>query len=160
MLIVFSVAMGFLEAAVAYYLRLLIGARFNDAVTHYRTLLNLGFISFVRPAHALLFDQRVTTVETIREAATIVMLLAVSLLAGRSARQKIGAFLVGFAGWDLSYYAFLKAIDNWPASLLTKDVYFLIPVAWVGPVITPLVLCTLMFVAGVALFVGESRSRP
>lgn len=158
-LVVFSVAMGFLEAAVAYYLRLLIGARFNAAVTHYRTLVNLGFIEFVRPAHALLFNQRVTTVETVREAATLVMLCAVGFFCGRTWRQRVGALLVSFACWDLSYYGFLKVIDRWPSSLLTKDVYFMIPVAWVGPVITPIVIAMALLVTGTTLFLREPRRR-
>jgi hypothetical protein len=151
-LIVFGVAFGFVEAAVVYYLRTLIGPRFNDTVAHYRTLLNLGFITFVSPAHSLLINRRTADVELVRESATIIMLACVAWLAGRGLRQRAGAFLVGFACWDLSYYIFLRLIDHWPSSLLTKDVFFLIPVAWIGPVLTPIVISTGLLVAGIRLY--------
>ncbi len=41
--------------------------------------------------------------------------------------------------WDIFYYIFLKALLGWPASLLTWDILFLIPVVWVGPVIGPVI---------------------
>jgi hypothetical protein len=39
-------------------------------------------------------------------------------------------FLVVFGTWDLSFYAFLKLLFDWPDSLLTWDLLFLIPVPW------------------------------
>jgi hypothetical protein len=156
-LIAFGVAFGFVEAAVVYYLRLYLGSS-DVAPIHYRVLLNLGAITFVRPLHSLLPHGRVTDVEMVREAATIVMLAAVAYLAATAWRRRLGAFLVGFATWDLSYYLFLRIIDHWPASLMTRDVFFLLPVMWIGPVITPVVICTVMLVAGAWLFVGAGTS--
>jgi hypothetical protein len=157
-LVSFSIAFGFVEAAVAYYLRIVITYRFHDVLTHYKMLLDLGFISFVRPTHSLLINCHVLAVEMTREAATIIMLLSVGALAGRTWRQRIGGFLVSFACWDIAYYAFFKIIDNWPASFLTRDVFFLIPVAWIGPVITPLVISTLMLVGDTILYVKDIRT--
>ncbi len=57
---------------------------------------------------------------------------------------------MGFATWDLSYYAFLRLISGWPQSLFTRDVFFLIPVPWIGPVITPIVAFAAVFYLGVA----------
>ncbi len=57
---------------------------------------------------------------------------------------------MGFATWDLSYYAFLRLISGWPQSLFTRDVLFLIPVPWIGPVITPIVAFAAVFYLGVA----------
>lgn len=155
---IFGVAFGFVEAAAAYYLRLLITYRFANVLTRYHVLFNLGFITFVRPTHSLLISRHVTNVEVTREAATIVMLLAVSLLAATTWRARLGALMVSFACWDIAYYVFLKVIDNWPASLMTKDVYFLIPVMWIGPVITPLVISTGMLIGGAVLFVRWSTA--
>lgn len=156
-LVVFGVAFGFVEAAVVYYLRLLISYRFTATLTHYRVLLNLGAIEFVRPAHALLATTRVADVEVTREGATLVMLLALALVAGSTWRQRIGAFLIGFSAWDLSYYLFLRIIDHWPESPMTRDVFFLIPVASIGPVLTPLVLFTVLLVVGLRLYLRPSR---
>lgn len=155
-LISFGIAFGFVEAAVVYYLRLLITYRFAGALSHYRILLNLGFITFVRPANSLLLNSRLTTVEITREVATIIMLASLAFVSARAWRQRIGAFLVAFACWDLSYYLFLKIVDHWPASLMTKDVYFLIPVVWIGPVITPLVISTAMLLGGSWLYLKST----
>ena len=75
-----------------------------------------------------------------------------ALVAGRTRRERLGAFLIGFATWDITYYLFLRIIDDWPSSLLTKDVFFLIPVAWIGPVITPLVISAALLVLGIRLY--------
>ncbi|HEY1222324.1 MAG TPA: hypothetical protein VGE75_02365, partial [Acidimicrobiales bacterium] len=76
--------------------------------------------------------------------------------------QRCGAFLVCFACWDISYYGWLRVLDDWPRSLFTRDVFFLIPVTWIGPVITPLIICLGMLVVGVILFRDQptwGRSR-
>jgi len=154
-LAMFGVGFGFVEAAVVYYLRLL-AVRANVTPVHYKVLLNLGFIAFIRPAHSLLYNNRVTDVELTREVATILMLVSVACLSANRWRGRVGAFLVGFACWDLSYYLFLRVVDHWPASLMTKDVFFLIPVEWIGPVITPVTISTAMLLGGSWLFLDSS----
>ncbi len=151
-LIIFGTAFGYVEAAVVYYLRTLINFHTNYVITHYKVLLNLGFITFISPVHSLLINNNITIVELARETATIVMLIAVAFIAGKNAKQRIGGFLVGFACWDIMYYVFLKILDNWPTSLMTKDIYFLIPVPWIGPVITPIVASFIMLIVGSWLY--------
>jgi hypothetical protein len=151
-LIVFGVAFGFVEAAVVYYLRALIHFHQNYAIAHYRVYLNLGFITFVSPAHALLLNHRIGDVEVARESATIVMLACIAFVAAPRWRQRLGAFLVCFACWDLAYYLFLRIIDDWPRSLFTRDVFFLIPVTWIGPVITPIILSFVILAIGSKLY--------
>jgi len=152
LLTAFGVAFGFVEAAVVYYLRRLVRFHQTYPLSHYKVLLNLGFITFVSPVHTVLVDRRVADVEALREAATLIMLLCVAYLAGRNWRGRLGAFLVAFACWDLAYYLFLRLIDHWPTSLLTRDVYFLIPVAWIGPVLTPLLISLALLALGVWLY--------
>jgi hypothetical protein len=154
-LLLFGVAFGFVEAAVVFYLRDLIHFRQNYSISHYKVLLNLGFITFVSPSHSLLLNHRVSDVEIARETSTIVMLVCVAFLAAKRTRQRVGAFLVGFATWDLTYYLWLRVIDDWPKSLFTRDVFFLIPVTWIGPVITPIIICLVMLGVGIRLFLGE-----
>lgn len=155
-LAIFGIAFGFVEAAVVVYLRTLITFHFNQTITHYHVIVNLGFITFVHPTHELLLNHHLTSIEVTRETATIIMLVAVAWVASRSFKQWLGAFMIGFACWDLSYYGFLRIIDHWPQSLLTRDVYFLIPVTWIGPVITPILISTALLVGGVWLY----RQRP
>ena len=138
-----------------FYLRNLIHFHQNYSISHYRVFLNLGFITFVSPSHSLLLNHRVSDVEVARETCTIIMLVCVSFLAARRTRQRVGAFLVGFATWDLTYYLFLRIIDDWPKSLFTRDVFFLIPVTWIGPVITPIIICFIMLAVGIKVFLGD-----
>ena len=150
-LIAFGTGFGFVEAAVAYYLRTVMGSPDTYSIGHYRVLLNLGFITFVSHLESFL-PTNLGRIEVAREAATILMLAGVAIAVGRSATQRVGAFLVGFATWDLTYYLFLRLISGWPRSLFTRDVFFLIPVPWIGPVITPLVIFAAVLYLGVVLF--------
>ena len=158
-LLVFGVAFGYVEAAVVFYLRRLLDYHTDYSVVGRHVYLDLGFIAFVTPDAPVLGSDAVTSAEVAREAATIVMLAAVAYLAARGARR-IAAFLVAFATWDLAYYLWLHVLTGWPASLTDTDVYFLIPVTWVGPVVTPLAICTLMLVGGAWWYVrGRETSR-
>lgn len=157
-LVVFGAAFGYVEAAVVYYLRVLMRFHRNYPIGHYKVLLNLGFITFITTKHSLLLTRRVGDVEVAREVATIVILICVSYLAGRGLRQRLAALLITFACWDIMYYVFLKLLDNWPSSLLTKDVFFLIPVPWIGPVLTPLVIAIVMLAVGVKLYLRPASN--
>jgi hypothetical protein len=143
-LVAFGVGFGYVEAAVVHYLRRILGDELNMDVQVVKTYLNLGFIAFVRPEGGALLDPNLTRVETVREAATILMLGAIGWVAARTWRRRIAAFFIAFTVWDLTYYLFLWVLNGWPASVMDRDVFFLIPVAWVGPVLTPLVLSGLV----------------
>lgn len=151
-LVLFGIAFGFVEAAVVSYLRLLLN--YNNSYLHngYTVLLNLGFIAFVNPKSPLLHSLPINSTETVREFATIIMLLSISFLAGKTLKQRIAAFMIAFSTWDIFYYVFLNVITGWPKSLFDIDVYFLIPVTWVGPVITPVIISLLLFITGTILY--------
>lgn len=117
-LTLFSIAMGYLETSVVVYLRKIY---YPDG--------------FKFPLIPVEYDIAVT--EFWREAATIVMLVGIGIITGKNPLQRFVFFLYSFAIWDIFYYVFLKVLLNWPESLLTWDILFLIPVPWVGPVIAP-----------------------
>lgn len=152
-LLLFGLAFGYVEAAVVFYLRKIIHFHSNYDLTKYHVILNLKFITFVDPIQALLINSKINEVEVVREAATIVMLFCLAILVGKNKLQKLAVFMIGFATWDLAYYLFLKILDNWPRSLFTKDVFFLIPVTWIGPVLTPLIISSLILIGGIFLYV-------
>jgi hypothetical protein len=139
-LIAFSIAMGFLETAVVIYLRLLYYPQ------------GFGF-----PLVVLSYD--VGLVEIFREAATIIMLLGVGVLTGSNPRQRFAFFLMSFAIWDLFYYVFLKVFLDWPASWFTWDILFLIPGPWVGPVLSPVIVCFTMLALCSVILINENRGR-
>lgn len=132
-LVTFSVAMGFLESAVVVYLRAI----------YYKE-------GFQFPLVAM--DTTLAITELLREAATLVMLVGVAVLSAQTAYRRFSFFLIAFAVWDIFYYVFLKLLLDWPASLLTWDILFLLPVPWVGPVLSPcLISLTMIILAGVIL---------
>src|SRR5207245_11701162 len=64
-----------------------------------------------------------------------------------------------FGVWDLSFYAFLKLLIHWPASLLSWDVLFLVPVPWAAPVLAPLLASLSMIGTGLLYLSRDSRGR-
>src|SRR4029077_5666465 len=87
-------------------------------------------------------------VELVREAATLVMLATVGILAGRTRRAQVGYAAIAFGIWDIFYYVFLRLIGDWPRSLFDWDILFLLPVPWWGPVLAPVSIALLMIVGG------------
>jgi hypothetical protein len=137
----FGIAFGYVEAAVVVYLRL-----------HYYPE-GFTFPLAEMPWHVAL-------VEVAREAATIIMLAAISWLAGRRFLVRFANFAFAFAVWDIFYYVFLKIILDWPASLLTWDVLFLIPLPWLGPVLAPVLVSLCLIGASVIILRREETGRP
>ncbi len=91
LVVVYAVAMAWLESATVVYLRLLNGRLQPyqaDPMPLVTTTLPLGQI------------------EMVREAATLVMLLMVGVIAGRSNRARLGYFIIAFGIWDIFYYVF------------------------------------------------------
>lgn len=134
----FAVSMGFFEASVVVYLREI----------YYPT----GF-SF--PLQSIEYDIAVT--EILREAFSLLMIISVAIIAGKTSLQRFGFFLIIFAVWDIVYYIVLKLILNWPESILTYDVLFLIPVTWTGPVIAPIINSAMMLVLGYLIVLAAYR---
>jgi len=133
---IFALAMGFFEAILVIYLREL----------YYPE----GFEFPLK-----LFDPDLLFFELIRELATLIMLVCIGLLAGKTGLQQFGFFLFSFAVWDLFYYCGLKLLIGWPDSLLTWDILFLIPITWVGPVLAPVFCSFSMIYMALLLFAGE-----
>jgi len=128
--VIFAVAMAWVESAVVYYLRTMI-----DRIEPYQPN-PLPIIGGLGPA------------EMVREAATMVMLLTVGILAGRNWRSRLGFTAIAFGLWDIFYYVFLKVMCGWPHSLLDWDILFLLPLPWWGPVLAPVSIALLMILWG------------
>ncbi|WP_051639921.1 hypothetical protein [Cellulomonas sp. URHE0023] len=146
-LVAFGIGFGYVEAAVVHYLRLALGSQLDYEVPVRRVYLDLGLIRFVDPVHTMLVDPDLARAETAREAATILMLAGVAVLAGRRLWHGVAAFFIAFTVWDLTYYLFLWVLTGWPTSLLDTDVFFLIPVPWLGPVATAVTASTAVLAA-------------
>ncbi len=155
-LAIFAIAFAFVEASVAFYLRQLTEFESIHVMSNFKVLLDLKAITFILPGSPVLNSTEIGRVEIFREAATIIMLAGVALIVGKNRKQRWGAFLIAFSLWDLFYYVFLRVITNWPTSLFDIDIFFLIPVPWVGPVITPIILSTFLFIWGLRLYLKKT----
>ncbi len=140
LVVVFAVAMAWVEAASVYYLRAMVGR-----LDPYQ-------------ANPLPMSGILEQVELVREAATLVMLLTIGMLAGPTKRTRLGYTAVAFGIWDIAYYLFLKVICGWPKSLFDWDVLFLLPLPWWGPVLAPVCIALLMIVWGTLVSQGAARS--
>lgn len=123
-------AMAWVESAVVFYMRTMI-----DRIDPYQS-------------NPLPVVGSLGSVELVREAATLAMLLTVGMLAGRSWRGRLGYAAVAFGVWDLLYYVFLKLMCGWPRSLFDWDILFLLPLPWWGPVLAPMSIAIMLIAWG------------
>lgn len=123
------------------YLRQLVAQQILG-LTEQDVIFSLGFMVFID--RSVIGNARLALIERSREAATIIMLLTVALLSSPRHKRQIAAFFFAFSVWDLAYYATLHVWVGWPASVWDVDVYFLIPVPWAGPVLTPIVASSII----------------
>lgn len=137
----FGIAFGFLEAIVVIYLRKL----------YYPSGFDFPLI---------MASPEIFRIEIIRELSTLLMLVTVGILAGKNSNQRFTWFLYAFGVWDIFYYIALKILISWPASLFTWDILFLIPVAWDGPVLAPIICSLTMISFTVAVIELERNDIP
>jgi hypothetical protein len=133
----FAAAMAVCETVTVFYLERLLGG--GPRVPGFR------------------FPEHYLTIERAREAATMVMLLAVGFLAGPHWRARAACFLFAFGIWDIGYYIALHALTGWPTSLDSRDLLFLIPGAWWGPVWEPLAVSSAFIAVALALLALSRR---
>lgn len=136
----FSVAMGMLESSVVIYLRELYypgGFQFPIRITSYT----------------------IAVTELMRELATLIMLLTIGMVAGKTKQERFAWFIYCFAIWDIFYYVFLYLIIGWPISLMDWDILFLLPMIWTGPVWAPLLLSMLMIVLATCILYFSTLNK-
>ena len=134
--LIFAVAFAWVESSVVVYLREI----------YYEGGFNFPIVTDWQ--HGKLVIDNLMKIELGRELATIVMLAAIGCTAGRNGWQKFSFFMIAFGIWDIFYYIWLRVMIAWPDSLMTWDLLFLIPLPWVGPVITPVLIALAMTTAG------------
>ncbi len=99
LVVVFAIGMAWVEAASVYYLRVMV-----DRLDPYQP-------------NPLPMRGILAQVELVREAATLVMLLTVGGLAGRTRQTRLGYTAIAFGVWDIFYYVFLRMMCGWPLRL-------------------------------------------
>ncbi|GAB4294428.1 MAG: hypothetical protein Kow0068_19280 [Marinilabiliales bacterium] len=138
--IIYSIAMAFLESSVVIYLRKLYypeGFNFPLKIMH----------------------KDIIVTEFLRELATLIMLVSISCIAAKTFIERFAYFIISFAIWDIFYYVFLWLLLGWPRSLFTWDILFLIPVTWTGPVISPVICSFLMILLGLIILLLKNKTN-
>ena len=144
--IIFSIAFAYIEAAVVVYLRTI----FHPS----------GFTFPLTEFGISPLWKRILLTEIAREAATIVLMLSASYLFGKNNQQRFAFFLTIFAVWDIFYYIWLKVLIDWPSSIIDWDILFLIPVAWAGPVLAPVIISFTLLAFAVIILYRSSCGKP
>ena len=139
-LTVWGVAFGYMEAAVVVYLREI----------YYPEGFAFPLVNI---------QNRIMLTEVLREAATLLILWATVSLTYKRLQSRFAAFFVLFALWDIFYYIFLKLLLNWPESMYTWDILFLIPAPWVGPVWAPVLVSIGFIYAGTIILFHNHKKR-
>ena len=148
---IFTAAFAFVESAVVIYLRHI----YYPEGFHFPIKKHIDLLLYI---------------EVIREFATLVIMVSISVLLSKPARRSqtvsqgknpdvadaggsfwegFGYFLIIFGVWDIFFYIWLKAAINWPASLFDPDILFLIPVPWIAPVLAPVLISLVMIIIGI-----------
>ncbi|MCK4525802.1 hypothetical protein KAW18_00410 [candidate division WOR-3 bacterium] len=138
--LVFGIALGYLEADVVVYLRHL----------YYPDTVSLFPLQII--------DSHIYRFEIYREIATIAILLSTAFLSSKERWEVPFLFLFLFGIWDIVYYISLFFMINWPPSILSFDILFLIPTLWISPVICP-VLVSLILSVGSFLILKNGYER-
>lgn len=99
-------------------------------------------------------------IELGREVCTLVMLIAFGIASGKNRGEAWAYFMIAFGVWDIFFYIWLKLLLDWPASLMTWDLLFLVPVPWVSPVLAPILVSIVLILCGLVILYYESRNRP
>jgi hypothetical protein len=157
-LILFGISFAYVEASVVVYLRALYDPlrhklRPDRAAGELFPLITPDQIRTSAPETSTL-----VRVEVVREAATMIMLASVAWVAG-AGRLWLPSFAIAFGTWDLFFYVFLKLLVHWPASIMTWDILFLIPVPWAAPVLAPSIVAITIMITGLLALARAVQAR-
>ena len=139
----FAIAMAYLESAVVVYLQRALAIT-PDQLFPLRGADVVGSLAGI---------------EVGREFATLVMLVAIGCLAGRSWIDRLAWTAVAFGVWDILYYVWLWVFIGWPSSPLNWDILFLIPVPWAGPVWAPVIVSSALIAFGLVAAYRTAMGR-
>lgn len=141
-LLIFGIAMAFLESAIVIFLREIWGLKALFPIQNiFENANNLKFLK----------------IEFGREIATVVMLISIACVLGRNAWQRMAYLFFIFGVWDIFYYIWLWTLIGWPSSLVTWDVLFFVPYTLVAPVYAPVIVSLVLVFCGMMIIHAQKR---
>jgi hypothetical protein len=131
------IAIGYVDAVATFYVRGMLevsqeGGNFAQAVTE-------------------AMPPRIVALEQTRQAATVLVLVAMAIVAGRNLQQQFGTAFYALGGWIVLRYAAIRTITDWPAGLADIDTVLYLPHAVYAPVWMPIVIGLGVAAIGVTL---------
>jgi hypothetical protein len=142
--IVFAVAMAYVESACVVYLQRALSID-PDQLFPLRRADVVG---------------NLVAIEVGREFVTLVLLVWIGCVFGRRWVDRLAWTAVAFGAWDIAYYGWLWVFIGWPHSPGTWDVLFLIPVPWAGPVWAPVAVSAALISFGLAAAHASHSGAP
>lgn len=97
---------------------------------------------------------RIVTLEQTRQAATVLVLVTVAVVAGRNLQQQFGTAFFALGGWIVLRYAAIRTITDWPTALTDVDTVIFLPDPVYAPVWMPIVIGLGVAAIGVTLVRG------
>ncbi|MGI5819587.1 MAG: hypothetical protein ACOX9R_16000 [Armatimonadota bacterium] len=134
------IAVGYVDAVATFYVRGMLQVAQEGG----------GFAQAVTEA----MPPRIVALEQTRQAATVLVLVAVAIVAGRNLQQQFGTAFYALGGWIVFRYAAIRTITDWPGTLTDVDTVLYLPHAVYAPVWMPLVVGLGAAAIGVTLVRG------
>lgn len=94
---------------------------------------------------------RIVSLELTRQAAFVLVLLTVGIVAGRNGFQRAGTFIFALGGWMVFRYVSIRTITDWPTSLADLDAVIFLPEPLYAPIWMTLILGLALGTIGVLL---------
>lgn len=155
-LAVIALAIGFLQAASTFYLREIYSTKTllpSWGIANKDIMFKTGDLMVLKKDTAvrILLDSNLLAAEQARQLAVFALIIGIVYFFGKDIKERgsLLLFIGGLAG--VSYHAFLYALAHWPSSLLTKDVFALIPTPIIVPIYMSLLLSALALIGGTYL---------
>jgi hypothetical protein len=131
------IAIGYVDAVATFYVRGMLQVAQEGG----------GFAQAVTEA----MPPRIVALEQTRQAATVLVLMTVAIVAGRNLQQQFGTAFYALGGWTVLRYAAIRTITDWPTALTDVDTVLYLPHAVYAPVWMPITIALGMAAIGVTL---------
>lgn len=131
------IAAGYVDAVATFYVRGMLQVAQEGG----------GFAQAVTEA----MPPRIVALEQTRQAATLLVLVAVGIVAGRNLHQQFGTAFFAIGGWIVFRYVAIRTITDWPAALTDVDTVLYLPHAVYAPVWMPIVIALGLSAVGATL---------
>mgnify|MGYP000975232022 CR=1 FL=1 len=131
------IALGYVDAVATFYVRGMLQVSQEGG----------GFAQAVTEA----MPPRIIALEQTRQAAMLLVLVVIAVVAGRNLHQQFGTAFFAIGGWIICRYIAIRTITDWPGSLADADTVLYLPEPIYAPLWMPVVVALGLSALGVTL---------